>query len=90
MSTIRYIPINTPVRGHSYLFHVELAHKGNGDWIAWVEALPGCAAWGFSHDEVLNAVHALAQTYVRRIIAQGLPVPTGGEAVNTPMIAVTL
>ncbi len=90
MSTIRYIPIEKNFHGSSYVFPVELAQKGNGDWVAWIATLPGCTAWGFSKDDALHALSAMARVYVRRLLDRGLQIPAEVETVNTPVVAVTL
>jgi hypothetical protein len=40
----------------TYLFQVELEQEDDGRWSAWIETLPGCAAWGYSKEEALEAI----------------------------------
>ena len=90
MNQIQCIPIDKNFSSHSYIFPVELTQKSNGDWIAWIAALPGCAAWGFSKDEVLAAVTQTAQVYVRMLIERGVSVPDTVATHQAPVVAVTL
>jgi predicted RNase H-like HicB family nuclease len=90
MNSIQYIPIDKNFSGNSYIFPVELTQKSNGDWIAWIATLPGCAAWGFSKDEVLAAVTQSAQVYVRMLIERGVSVPDNVATHHNPVVAVTL
>jgi predicted RNase H-like HicB family nuclease len=38
----------------------------NGDhcWNAWIDALPGCAAWGYTQEEALKALRDVVEVYV--------------------------
>jgi hypothetical protein len=45
------------------LLQVELEHEKDGRWSAWIEALPGCATWGYSREEALEALKEAAQAY---------------------------
>ena len=90
MNTIRYIPIEKKFTGNSYVFPVELTQKGNGDWVAWIAMLPGCAAWGFSKDDVLAAITKTAQQYVRMLLEKGVTVPDTVTTLQEPVVAVTL
>ncbi len=90
MNDIRYIPIENNVHGQSYVFHVEITQKSNGYWIAWITTLPGCAAWGCSKDEVLEAITKTAQLYLRMLVEKGLHLPDGVTAMQAPVIAVTV
>jgi predicted RNase H-like HicB family nuclease len=90
MNDLRYIPIEKNFSGRSYVFHVELAQKSNGYWIAWIATLPGCAAWGCSKDEVLEAITKTAQMYIRTLCEKGVHMPDGVTAMQAPVIAVTV
>ena len=90
MNTIHYIPIEKSFTGNSYVFPVELTQKGNGDWVAWIATLPGCAAWGFSKDDVFAAITKTAQVYVRMLIEKGVTVPDTVTTLHAPVVAVTL
>jgi len=90
MTDIRYIPIEKNCSGRSYVFPVEMTQKGNGDWIAWIESLPGCAAWGYTRNETLEGLKHAASVYIRTLVAKGFSLPTGVETVDAPVITVTL
>jgi predicted RNase H-like HicB family nuclease len=89
-TTIRYIPIEKNPAQKSLLFEVQLAPKHDGHWIAWIGALPGCAAWGASKDEALTMLTHTARTYVRMLRDQGVAMPDSVETINMPVVAVTL
>ena len=59
----------------SYVFRVELVHEEDGRWSAIVPALPGCAVWGYSVEEALQAVDEAAKMYVDYLLENGEPVP---------------
>jgi predicted RNase H-like HicB family nuclease len=40
----------------SYIFHASVQQEDDGRWSAWIEALPGCAAWGYTKGEALEAL----------------------------------
>jgi len=90
MNTLHYIPIEKNFTGNSYVFPVELTQKGNGDWVAWIATLPGCAAWGFSKDDVLTAITKTAQEYVRLLLEKGGTVPDYVTTLQAPVVGVTV
>jgi predicted RNase H-like HicB family nuclease len=89
-TNIRYIPIEKNTAQKSLLFEVQLAPKHDGNWIAWIGALPGCAAWGASKDEALTMLTQTARVYVRMLRDQGVAMPDSVETINMPVVAVTL
>lgn len=42
----------------------ELEQDDDGRWSAWVEALPGCTAWGHTRQEALLALQDAADAYI--------------------------
>jgi predicted RNase H-like HicB family nuclease len=66
----------------TYLFRVELEQEDDGRWSAWIESLPGCAAWGYSKEEALEAIKETAQAYLEILAEQGQPIPAR-KAVET-------
>jgi predicted RNase H-like HicB family nuclease len=60
----------------SYVYRVELEEEDDGRWSAVVPALIGCAAWGYSAEEALNAVKDAAQMYVEVLAEHGEAIPT--------------
>jgi predicted RNase H-like HicB family nuclease len=76
----------------TYLFQVELAQEDDGRWSAWIEMLPGCAAWGNSKEEALEAIKETTQAYLEVLIEKGQHIPKtqAVETIDAPVIAVTL
>lgn len=76
----------------TYLFQVELEHEEDGRWSAWIEPLPGCAAWGYSKEEALEALKETAQAYLEVLVEKGQPIPAAQavETIEAPVVAVTL
>ena len=66
------------------------AAKPDGYWLAWIGALPGCAAWGATKDEALAMLTHTARAYVRMLRDTGAQIPDTVETVNMPVVAVTL
>ena len=50
----------------SYVLDANLQQEEDGRWSAWIAALPGCAAWGYSKEEALGALTDAAATLYRR------------------------
>ncbi len=74
----------------TYLFSVELKHEEDGRWSAWVEALPGCAVWGYTKEEAIEALKDAAQAYIEVLLEKGQTIPEGVEEVDAPVVAVTV
>ena len=43
----------------------------DGRWSAWIEELPGCAAWGYSQDEALASLEDAAAAYLEDMAEAG-------------------
>ena len=89
-NNIRYIPLEKNITQKSLLFQVQLTPKHDGNWIAWIATLPGCAAWGATKDEALAMLTQTARAYVRMLRDKGMEIPDSVETVNMPVVAVTL
>ena len=75
----------------SYIFQVELDREEDGRWSAWIEALPGCAAWGYTREEALAAIKDAAEAYVEDMLDAGEELPQEGvSVVEAPVVTVTL
>jgi predicted RNase H-like HicB family nuclease len=75
----------------SYIFDAKVQQEGDGRWSAWIEALPGCAAWGYSRDEALEALKDAADLYIQDMIEEGEELPKEGvQVVASPVVAVNL
>ena len=74
----------------TYIIKAELEQDEDGRWSSWVEALPGCAAWGYTQEEALNALKDAAEMYIEDMIETGDEIPEGVEVIEAPVITVTL
>ncbi len=90
MSTYRYIPIDQAGQGRSYILHAEVERRVDGRWSAWVKELPGCAAWGYSRGEALEALRCIAQGYIRMRLERDGTVPGDLQTIKGPVVAVTV
>ena len=74
------------------LFQVELEQEDDGRWSAWIETLPGCAAWGHSQEEALEAIKETTQAFLEVLVEKGQRIPTAQavEMIDAPVVAVTL
>ena len=74
----------------SYVFPVELQEEEDGRWSTWIVTLPGCAAWGYTKDEALQAIQEAAQAYLEDMIEAGEALPTEGVVViDAPVVTIT-
>jgi predicted RNase H-like HicB family nuclease len=91
METVRYTPIKEGDM-KTYIFHAEVEQDEDGRWSAWIEALPGCAVWGYSKEEALTALQDAAQAYIEVLLEKGqtIPVTHGVETLETPAVAVNV
>jgi predicted RNase H-like HicB family nuclease len=76
----------------TYLFQVELEQEDDGRWSAWIETLPGCAAWGYTKKEALDALKETAQAYLEVLAEKGQQIPAAKavDTIDAPVVAVTL
>jgi predicted RNase H-like HicB family nuclease len=66
----------------TYIIKAELEQDEDGRWSSWVEALPGCAAWGYTQEEALNALKDAAEMYIEDMIETGDEIPEGVEVME--------
>jgi predicted RNase H-like HicB family nuclease len=75
----------------SYIFQVELVEEDDGRWSAVIPALAGCAAWGYTKEEALQAIQDATEAYVEDMIEAGEELPTEHViTVDAPVVTVTL
>ena len=55
----------------TYIFEVKLHREEDGRWSAWIEALSGCAAWGYSRKESLAAIKDAVEAYAEDMLDSG-------------------
>ena len=73
----------------TYVFPIGLEQEEDGRWSAWIEALPGCAVWGYSKQETQEAMKEAAQAYIEVLVEKGGSIPQGA-AFDAPVVAVTV
>ncbi len=91
MNDTQYIPVQG--RGmRSFIFQAELEQDSDGRWSAWIDSLSGCATWGYTKREALDALRDVAQSYVEVLLEKGgrVPVDGGVETVNMPVVSVSV
>jgi predicted RNase H-like HicB family nuclease len=74
----------------TYIFEARLEQEQDGRWSSWIDALPGCAAWGYTKEEALSALKDAAELFIEDILEVGDDIPEGVEVKDAPVIAVTL
>jgi len=76
----------------TYVFEVSFEQEEDGRWSAWIEALPGCATWGHTKEEALEALKEASQAYIEVLLEKGGSVPTGKgvRIMDTPAVTVTV
>ena len=75
----------------TYVFKAELEQDEDGRWSAWIDALPGCTAWGYTEAETLKALEDATEAYVEDMIESGEEIPRKGvKVVDAPVVAITV
>ena len=74
----------------TFIVPVEIEKEEDGRWSAWVQALPGCAVWGHSRKEALQALNEAAQAYLAVLVEKGQIIPPEIETAKPPVVAVSL
>ena len=73
----------------TYVIAAELEQDEDGRWSAWIEALPGCTAWGHTHQEALLALQDAADAYIEDMEDAGEEIPSRGfQIVEAPLVTV--
>ncbi len=58
----------------TYVFEATLQKEDDGRWSAQVDALPGCAAWGYTREKALETLHEGVEIFVESMLDRGLQV----------------
>ena len=66
----------------TYIFAVEVEQEEDGRWSADIPTLPGCAAWGYTKEQALEALQEGAQAYIEVMTEHNDPLPQQGELVG--------
>lgn len=59
----------------TYVFKATLQEEEDGRWSAWVDDLPGCATWGYTREQALDALHEATELYIECMLDYGDPIP---------------
>lgn len=59
----------------TYVFKATLEEDDDGRWSARVDALPGCATWGYTREEALEALHEGTELYIECMLEHGDAIP---------------
>ena len=57
-------------------YQTRTSQDDDGRWSAWIEGLPGCAVWGYSQTEALNALDDAVAAWIEDMVDAGEAVPT--------------
>ena len=63
----------------TYTFKVEVEQDEDGRWGADIPVLPGCAAWGYTRQEALEALQETAQAFLEVMMEFNDPLPPEAE-----------
>ncbi len=78
----------------TYIFAVDVEQEEDGRWSADVPTLPGCAAWGYTKEEALEAIQDTAKAYLEVLFEDGRPLPEEAKKTTqvseVPLVAITL
>ncbi len=70
----------------TYVFEIEIEQDAeDGIWEAEIPVLPGCAVWGYTKEDTLEALQEAAKAYLDVSLKYGDPLPP--EAESRPKIA---
>jgi antitoxin HicB len=87
------ITATSPLKGEgmkTHIFEVELHREEDARWSAWIEALPGCVAWGYNREEALAAIKDAAEAYVEDMLDTGEELPQEGvRVIEAPVVTIT-
>ena len=74
----------------TYVIAAELDQDEDGRWSAWIEAPPGCTAWGHTRQEALLALQDATDVYLEDMEDAGEKIPSSGsQIVERPFVTVT-
>ncbi len=59
----------------TYILDLEIEQEEDGRWSAEVPYFPGCAAWGYTKEQALEALREGAQALLEVMLEHGDPIP---------------
>ena len=68
------------------MYKAKLEQDEDGRWSAWIDALPGCAAWGYTQDEALAALQYAAEAYIEDMVEAGELAKQGGAVSESKVV----
>ena len=75
----------------TYVFKATLQEEEDGRWSAWIDALPGCAVWGYTREEALEELREGAELYIEDMLDCGEEVPVEEiEGDSVPTVTATV
>lgn len=76
----------------TYFFRAAIAQEDDGRWSAWIDALPGCATWGYTKEEALRNLRDAVEAYIQDMQKAGEDIPTEAPTpvVHEPVVAITV
>lgn len=60
----------------TYIFEARVELEDDGRWSSWIDALPGCAAWGYTKEEALSALKDAAELFIVDMFEAGEAIPS--------------
>ena len=67
----------------TYTYKATLLEEEDGRWSAWIDALPGCATWGYNKEDALQCLQEAAEAIVEYMIESGKAIPEGDGEVES-------
>ncbi len=75
----------------TYVFEVEIEQDSeDGIWEAEIPVLPGCAVWGYTRQDTLDALQDVAQAMLEVMAEYNDPLPWEREGFDLEVVTVTL
>lgn len=75
----------------TYIFKATLQEEEDGRWSSWIDALPGCAAWGYTREEAWQALQDGTELFIECMLDHGDSIPVEeGEIADGPTVTVTV
>jgi predicted RNase H-like HicB family nuclease len=60
---ITYLPIWVPAFSKVYVLQAYPEQDGDHRWDAWIDALPGCTAWGYTREQALKSLRDMVELH---------------------------
>ena len=70
------------------LYRIILEKDGDGGYVSWCPALPGCYSQGKTHKEAISNMKEAIECHIESLRSQGKPIPSGETAPDIELIEV--